>query len=59
MVQFVTDKGTKITARPSGTEPKIKFYVSVNDILASADAFKEKKTELEARLASITKELGL
>ena len=59
VVQFVTDKGTKITARPSGTEPKIKFYVSVNDKLASADAFKEKKAELEARLASITQELGL
>lgn len=59
VVQFVTDKGTKITARPSGTEPKIKFYVSVNDQLASADAFKAKKAELEARLASITNELGL
>lgn len=59
VVQFVTDKGTKITARPSGTEPKIKFYVSVNDKLASAEAFKEKKAELEARLASITQELGL
>lgn len=59
VVQFVTDKGTKITARPSGTEPKIKFYVSVNDKLASAEAFKGKKAELEARLASITQELGL
>lgn len=59
VVQFVTDKGTKITARPSGTEPKIKFYVSVNDKLASASDFKVKKAELEARLASITKELGL
>lgn len=59
VVQFVTDKGTKITARPSGTEPKIKFYISVNDKLASAEAFKGKKAELEARLASITQELGL
>jgi phosphoglucomutase len=59
VVQFITDQGTKITARPSGTEPKIKFYVSVNDKLESADGFKTKKAELELRLANITNELGL
>jgi phosphoglucomutase len=59
VVQFITDKGTKITARPSGTEPKIKFYVSVNDKLASAADFKSKKAELESRLTNITNELGL
>jgi phosphoglucomutase len=59
VVQFITDQGTKITARPSGTEPKIKFYVSVNDKLESADGFKTKKEELELRLANITNELGL
>jgi phosphoglucomutase len=59
VVQFITDKGTKITARPSGTEPKIKFYVSVNTSLASKSEFAARKVELEGRLEAITKELGL
>jgi len=59
VVQFVTDRGTKITARPSGTEPKIKFYVSVNDKLADKSDFARKKAELEGRIDAITKELGL
>ncbi len=59
VVQFITSAGTKITARPSGTEPKIKFYVSVNDQLESPDNFKAKKSELEARINAITKDLGL
>lgn len=59
VVQFITDKGTKITARPSGTEPKIKFYVSVNDALKNKADFTAKKAELESRINHITKELGL
>ena len=39
VLQFITKDGTKVTARPSGTEPKIKFYVSVNTPLESKDAF--------------------
>ena len=59
VVQFVTDQGTKITARPSGTEPKIKFYVSVKGNLADTSEFAVRKAELEGRLEAITKELGL
>lgn len=59
VVQFVTDKGSKITARPSGTEPKIKFYVSVKDQLNDAADFPVMKADLERRIDSITKELGL
>ncbi|CAM9294861.1 unnamed protein product [Pylaiella littoralis] len=59
VVQFVTDKGSKITARPSGTEPKIKFYVSVKDQLKDAAGFPVMKENLERRIDSITKELGL
>ncbi|MGB0978964.1 MAG: phospho-sugar mutase [Croceimicrobium sp.] len=59
VVQFVTDKGSKITARPSGTEPKIKFYVSVKDQLKDAADFPVMKAALERRIDSITKELGL
>lgn len=59
VVQFVTDKGTKITARPSGTEPKIKFYISVNTQLKSIDDFTAKKAELEGRISTIKSSLGL
>lgn len=59
VVQFLTAEGTKITARPSGTEPKIKFYVSVNDSLDSIEDFAAKKSNLESRIEAITKALGL
>ena len=39
VLQFYTEDGTKISARPSGTEPKIKFYVSVHTSLASASDY--------------------
>ena len=41
VLQFVTEDGSKISARPSGTEPKIKFYFSVNTQLESIDRFDE------------------
>lgn len=59
VVQFITEEGTKITARPSGTEPKIKFYVSVNEHLPQVADFKQTKEKLENRLSDITKALGL
>ncbi len=39
VLQFLTASGTKVSARPSGTEPKIKFYISVNAPLARAEDF--------------------
>ncbi len=59
VVQFITDKGTKITARPSGTEPKIKFYISVNTRMSDKSEFDKTKDELESRIADIKKGLGL
>lgn len=59
VVQFFTDKGTKITARPSGTEPKIKFYISVNEKLEFQQDFAEIKNHLENRIEAIKKSLGL
>jgi phosphoglucomutase len=55
VLQFDLTDGTKITVRPSGTEPKIKFYVSVNDTLDSPQKYEEKKIELQARIGKILK----
>ncbi len=59
VLQFVLADGTKISARPSGTEPKIKFYFSVNAGLASADAFDATEQLLDEKIARIITEMGL
>ncbi len=59
VLQFITEDGSKISARPSGTEPKIKFYFSVNTKLNNKEEFDVKFAELEARIHAITKELQL
>lgn len=59
VLQFLLADGTKISARPSGTEPKIKFYFSVNTALPSAAAFDETEKLLDEKIARIEKEMGL
>ncbi|GAB5522182.1 MAG: phospho-sugar mutase [Roseivirga sp.] len=59
VLQFFLEDGTKISARPSGTEPKIKFYISVNTPLASKAAFNETKAELEQKIEAIKTDLKL
>ena len=59
VIQLITQAGDKITARPSGTEPKIKFYFSVNTTLNSRSEFLEKEQELLSRIAQIQKDLEL
>jgi len=56
---YHTEDGTKIAARPSGTEPKIKFYISVKSPLASKEAFKETEASLDTKIERIIKELNL
>ena len=56
---YYTDKGTKVAARPSGTEPKIKFYFSVNAPLASVEAYEQTQKELLSKIQHITKEWNL
>jgi phosphoglucomutase len=59
VLTFLAADGTKISARPSGTEPKIKFYFSVNEPLASADKFEETEAILDTKIKSLIAELGL
>ncbi|MBK8787751.1 MAG: phospho-sugar mutase [Chitinophagaceae bacterium] len=59
VLQFVLADGTKISARPSGTEPKIKFYFSVNAKLADAADFDATEKLLDEKIARIVSEMGL
>lgn len=53
VLQFVTDKGTVVSARPSGTEPKIKFYISVNSPLPSRDQYENIREKLDEKIRQI------
>ncbi len=59
VLQFELADGTKISARPSGTEPKIKFYFSVNTPLESAANFHDTEKVLDNKIERIIKEMGL
>lgn len=59
VLQFVTADGSKISARPSGTEPKIKFYFGTRTDLASKNDFDAKFKELELKIESIIRDLDL
>ena len=59
VLQFITAQGTKLTARPSGTEPKIKFYFSVQEKLSSLTQYDAVKLNLQAKIANIQAELNL
>ncbi|MFZ1582139.1 MAG: phospho-sugar mutase [Saprospiraceae bacterium] len=59
VLQFFTEDGSIISARPSGTEPKIKFYCSVKSELSNKEAFKSTATQLDSKLASMMKDLGI
>jgi phosphoglucomutase len=59
VLQFFLQDGTKISVRPSGTEPKIKFYFSVNTHLESVEKFEDKNTELDNRIDNIIKDMKL
>jgi phosphoglucomutase len=61
VLQFILEDGSKISARPSGTEPKIKFYFSVNTSISSAADFDKPEVHalLDQRIQGIIKDMGL
>ncbi len=59
VLQFILEDGSKISARPSGTEPKIKFYFSVNEPMADIQGYEKVNASLAFKIEQITKELNL
>ena len=57
VLQFITEAGDKVSARPSGTEPKIKFYFSV--CTTTGESHAETKAELERKIDTFIEELAL
>jgi len=56
---YYTEDGSKIALRPSGTEPKIKFYISVNLPLNSVSEFSKVEEKLDAKIDAIVKDMNL
>ncbi len=59
VLQFITEDGSKISARPSGTEPKIKFYFSVHTSLENVSDFDETQKNLQGRIDNIISSMNL
>ncbi|MEM7368564.1 MAG: phospho-sugar mutase [Bacteroidota bacterium] len=59
VLQYLTEDGTKVSARPSGTEPKIKFYVSVQAPMDSKDQFDTLFAQLGTKIEGIQADMGL
>ncbi|MGI0105792.1 phospho-sugar mutase [Salinimicrobium sp. WS361] len=56
---YYTENGTKVAARPSGTEPKIKFYISVNAQLDSVSDYEKVEQNLSEKIAAVKSDLKL
>jgi phosphoglucomutase len=59
VLQFITADGSKISARPSGTEPKIKFYFSVQALLSSKEDFERVQAQLKDKISQIIGDMKL
>ncbi len=59
VLQFFTADGSKVSIRPSGTEPKIKFYMEVRDRLNGKDDYDRANRDAEKKIEAIKKDLGI
>jgi len=59
VLQYFTQDGTKVSIRPSGTEPKIKFYIEVHDTLDKAENYDAKNDWADAKMDRICQSLGI
>ena len=59
VLQFFTEAGDKVSVRPSGTEPKIKFYVEVRQDLPSKEAYVETVAKAEEKINKVLADLGV
>lgn len=59
VLQYRTEDGTKVSIRPSGTEPKIKFYIGVRGKLSDASKFDEDRREALNKIELVKKDLGI
>jgi phosphoglucomutase len=59
VLQFFLEDGSKISVRPSGTEPKIKFYFSVRERLLTRSGFEKVDENLGARMKAIIEDMKL
>lgn len=59
VLQYRTEDGTKVSIRPSGTEPKIKFYIGVRRKVSDTDKFEEERQEALKKIETVKKDLGI
>ncbi len=59
VLQFFTEAGDKVSVRPSGTEPKIKFYVEVREDMPSKDKYEETVVKAEKHIDQVLEDLGV
>ena len=59
VLQYVTKDQSVISIRPSGTEPKIKFYFSVRGSLSDRKEYSDAKQAMQSKIAGIKTELGI
>ena len=59
VLQYFTEDGTKISVRPSGTEPKIKFYIEVKGEMGCPKCYTSASTEADEKVEAVKKSLGI
>jgi len=59
VLQYFTEDGTKVSVRPSGTEPKIKFYIEVKGVMKTNADYQKANDEANAKIEAIKKDLGI